>query len=34
MWDDVKRELWDLERRLRDPALRSEALRLLRVNPV
>ncbi|RUM47491.1 MAG: hypothetical protein DSY37_02230 [Hyperthermus sp.] len=34
IWDDVKRELRDLEKRLRDPALRGKALRLLRGNPV
>ena len=30
----MKKELRDLERRLCDPALRGEALRLLRGNPV
>jgi hypothetical protein len=34
VWEDVKRELKDLERRLRDPKLRREALRLLLSQPV
>ncbi len=34
IWEDVKKELKDLERRLRDPRLREETLRLLRGNPV
>ena len=30
LWESIKRELRDIERRLRNPTMREEALRLLR----